>query len=145
MDIYGWDAAESALRAYIAVTAKALGVPPDSTCCTMGRPATGYIALDDRLPGFPDRDLALLWEDTRGWAAAIETHCGEDLIVVSYLGVDPVPAPHQVAGFVKDLLADAQPGSITPPEFPVTPDLLRRLAAFGYTGTHHWMTTRSSS
>lgn len=111
----------------------------------MDRPATGYLALEARLPGFPDRDLALIWEDTRGWAAAIETHCGEDLIVVAYLGIDPVPAPHQVAQFVDELLADKQPGMITPPEFPAGPELLRRLAAFGYTGTHQWMTTRSSS
>lgn len=128
MDKYGWDAAESALRAYLAVVADALGVPPKSTCAMPGPPASAYIALDEDLPGFPDRDLALLWEDTQGWAAAIETHSGEDVIVVAYLGKEVVPAPREVVAFLRDLLADAHPGQLEPPNFERCPDLTQRLA-----------------
>jgi hypothetical protein len=144
VDIYGWDAAESALRAYVGVVAEAVGVSPESTCCSIGRTAGAYLALDERLPGFPDRDLALIWEDTQGWAAAIETRCGED-IIVAYLGTGPVPAPRQVVAFVRDLLADRQPGRPEPPDFPRRPDLARELAAHGYIGTHHSMATRAPS
>jgi hypothetical protein len=145
VDIYGWNAAESALRAYVSAVAKAVGVPPESTCCSVGRAASAYLALDERLPGFLDRDLALIWEDTQGWAAAIETHSGEDIIVVAYLGTKPVPAPRQVAAFVRDLLADRQPGQPEPPDFPRSSALSRELAAHGYIGTHQSMTTRASS
>lgn len=145
VDIYGWDAAESALRGYVSVVANELGVPPESTCAMMSRPATAYIALDARLPGFPERDLALLWEDTHGWAAAIETHSGEDVIIVAYLGKEIVPELGEVVAFLRDLLTDAQPGQLEPPDFPPCPDLTRRLAAHGHTGTHQSMTTRSPS
>ncbi|GAA5160595.1 MULTISPECIES: DUF6292 family protein [Amycolatopsis] len=145
VDIYGWDAAESALQAYIAVVADALGVPPESTCAMTGRPASAYIALDERLPNFPDRDLALLWEDNQGWAAAIETHSGEDVIVVAYLGGEVVPPPSAVVGFLRDLLADKQPGQLEPPNFPPCADLTERLARHGYAGTSQSMITRSPS
>lgn len=145
MDIYGWDAAESALQAYVAVVADALGVPPESTCAMIGSPASAYIALEDHLPGFPDRDLALIWEDTQGWAAAIETHSGEDVIVVAYLGKEVVPPPGEVVTFLRNLLADAQPGQLEPPNFAPCADLTQRLATHGHTGTHQSMTTRSRS
>lgn len=143
MDIYDCDGAESALRAYVAVVAGALGVPEDSTCAMPGKPATAYIALEARLPAFPDRDLALLWEDTQGWAAAIETHSGEDVIVVSYLGIEVVPAPREVVAFLHALLADEQPGRIDPPNFEPRPDLVERLATYGYHGTRRSTITRS--
>lgn len=39
-----------------------------------------------------------------GWAAAIETHSGNDLIVVSYLDTTTVtPSPRLLARFVRDL------------------------------------------
>lgn len=34
-------------------------------------PANAYVALDERLPGFPDHDVALLWDERSGWSAAI--------------------------------------------------------------------------
>lgn len=145
MDSYGRDAAESALRAYVAAVATELGVPAKSTCATPGAPATAYIALEERLPSFPDRDLALLWEDTQGWAAAVETHSGEDVIVVSYLGGEVVPPPKEVVAFLRALLADEHPGRIEPPHFERRPDLIDLLATHGHTGTHQSMVTRSPS
>ncbi|TVT49904.1 hypothetical protein FNH05_16490 [Amycolatopsis rhizosphaerae] len=128
VDIYGWDTAESALRAYVGAIAEAVGVAAESTCCTVSRSATAYIALDEHLPGFPDRDLALIWDDSHGWAAAIETHCGEDLIVVAYLGEDLVPPPRKVVAFRDGLVADRQPGQLEPPEFEPPEDLAEWLS-----------------
>jgi uncharacterized protein DUF6292 len=136
VDIYGWDAAESALRGYVNAIAEGVGVPPESTFCTMSHPANAYIAIDEHLPGFPDRDLALIWEETQGWAAAIETHCGEDLIVLAYLGEDTMPDPEKVAAFRNDLISDCHPGQPEPPNFGPLSDLLAELQARGYAGAH---------
>ncbi|GHF63820.1 hypothetical protein FHX82_003111 [Amycolatopsis bartoniae] len=145
MDIYGWDAAESALQGYVSAVAEALGVPPESTCAMTGRPASAYIALEERLPNFPDRDLALLWEDTQGWAAAIETHSGEDVIVVAYLGGEVVPPAREVVAFLRDLLADRHPGQLEPPNFDRCPDLVERLARHGHRGPSRSMVSGSPS
>ncbi|MEC3982766.1 DUF6292 family protein [Amycolatopsis sp. H20-H5] len=63
--------------------------------CTIdhGTPVSAYDALEHRHPDYPDRDLALLWDERHGWAAAIETHCGEDLIVLRYLAGDTITPP----------------------------------------------------
>lgn len=66
---------------------------------------SAYLALDQHLPAFPGWDLALLWDEERGWSAAIETHSGEDLIVVSYPDCDTVVPPSDlVVRFVDGLL-----------------------------------------
>ncbi|MFC4003285.1 DUF6292 family protein [Prauserella oleivorans] len=130
MDIYGWDSTESALHAYVGAIVDAFDTRPEYTCSASTTPASAYVALDDRLPDFPDRDLALVWDEKQGWAAAIETHSGEDLIIVSYLGgQDPVPEPRRVVRFVEKLLAGAMPGQLEPPSFPSSPDLPRKLFA----------------
>jgi hypothetical protein len=93
-----------ALRRYLDGVADALGVGPESSTIDLDAAVSAYVALDDRLPAFPDRDLALLWDEEHGWSAAIETHCGEDLIVVSYLDARTVaPRVDLVARFVDDL------------------------------------------
>ena len=61
-------------------------------------PVSAYLALDERLPQYPDRDLALLWHEQHGWSAAVDTSCGEDLLVIGYLG-GPAVAPR--AGTVR--------------------------------------------
>ena len=38
-----------------------------------------YVALDGRLPDFPDHDVALLWNELTGWSAAVEDRRGERL------------------------------------------------------------------
>ncbi|GAB3721965.1 hypothetical protein GCM10027598_36260 [Amycolatopsis oliviviridis] len=45
-------------------------------------PVSAYVALDHRLPSHPDRDRALPWDEAHGWAIAIETHSGEDLVII---------------------------------------------------------------
>lgn len=95
-----------ALCGYLAATAEHLGVGLESCTVDVDLPTSAYLAVNRRLSQFPDRDLALLWDEVHGWAAAIETHSGEDLIVVSYLDTTTVtPSPRLVARFLRDLCA----------------------------------------
>jgi hypothetical protein len=98
------------LRRYLELVGTTVGVSEDLVVWTGDVPATAYIPLDGRLPGFPELDLALLWDEESGWAAAIETDSGYDLIAVSYLGGDVLPPPGEVKRFVISLLAGGRPG-----------------------------------
>lgn len=57
------------------------------------------------MPSHIGRDTALLWDERRGWAFAAETHSGENLLVLAYLGGELVPAPARVHGFVTAIRA----------------------------------------
>ncbi|EOD64783.1 DUF6292 family protein [Amycolatopsis vancoresmycina] len=97
----------SALLGYLRDVTAELGIGLESCTLDHDRPISAYVALDTRLPHYPDRDVALLWDEVRGWAAAIETHSGEDLIVLRYLGGPAVaPPPDRVARFVEALHED---------------------------------------
>ncbi|WP_433272176.1 DUF6292 family protein [Actinosynnema sp. CS-041913] len=102
------------LRWYVGLVATGLGLSGDGSYTDTEPPASAYLALDGRLPAFPERDLALLWDERLGWSAAVETHSGEDLIVLAYLGHDAVPAPEAVAAFVAELIRDHRPGDPRP-------------------------------
>ncbi|PPK65457.1 DUF6292 family protein [Actinokineospora auranticolor] len=109
--------AHRALRAYLHAVAAELGIGPESTTVDDDTPVSGYLAVDLRLPSHPGRDVALLWDERHGWSAAVETHSGEDLIVVGYLGGDTVaPSPARVARFTNALQrGDRAAASTTPP------------------------------
>jgi hypothetical protein len=95
------------LRDYLTAVGAAVGVGAESCTMDIDTPVSAYLALDWRLDRFPDRDLALLWDECHGWAAAVETHSGEDLIALAYLGGDDVlPEPQVVARFLADLGAN---------------------------------------
>ncbi|MFI5613668.1 DUF6292 family protein [Amycolatopsis sp. NPDC051903] len=95
---------DRALRGYLGRVAAAAGVGPESCTVDLDVPVSAYVALDRRLERFPDRDLALLWDEVHGWSAAIEASCGEDLIVLAYLEHDDVLAdPEDVARFLAAL------------------------------------------
>lgn len=106
------------LRAYVTAVAHALGIGEESTMIDAAAPASAYLALDGRLPSHPDRELALVWDERHGWAAAVETHSGEDLLLLAYL--DPrhglVPAPHIPAEFVTALRHGHLAGQPDPPD-----------------------------
>jgi hypothetical protein len=105
------------LRGYVAAVAAGLGVGFESCAIDATPPAWAYVALDVRVTRFPDRELALLWDERQGWSAAVETHSGEDLVVLTYRGGDLVPKPAEVAAFVTAVLADDQSvGQPGPPE-----------------------------
>jgi hypothetical protein len=95
------------LRDYLGEVAGLLGIGLESCVIDHDRPVSAYLALDARLPHYPDRDVALLWDECHGWSIAIEAHSGEDLIVLRYLGgATVVPEPRRVAQFLAAVRAD---------------------------------------
>jgi hypothetical protein len=105
------------LQRYVELVTEALGHTGHACHTQTEPPVTAYIPLDERIPAFPDREAALLWDERHGWCGAIETASGEDLIVVSYLGSDVLPTPRVVARFAAKLVAGAGPGQAEPPAF----------------------------
>lgn len=98
----------SRLNAYLEDVASALGLGMSSCVADLTGPATACLKLDWRLPGFPGRDVDLLWHEEHGWSAAVETHAGEDHVVVGYLGGRTVaPQPRRVVRFVETLRSGA--------------------------------------
>lgn len=95
---------EAALGRYVRAVAVEWRIGPEFCVVDAEEPAWGYIALAWRLPRYPGRDLALLWDERTGWSVAIETNSGEDLILVTGLGDDSVvPSPARVRRSVDHL------------------------------------------
>ena len=107
--------AERGLRDYVHRIATELNLGPEATYSEFADVATAYIALDHQLCDKPDRDLALIWDECQGWALAVETGCGEDLLVLYWYGSDLVPDPQEVAYFVRLALAGEWGDSMPPP------------------------------
>lgn len=128
MDFDSVTLAESDLRDYIRAIAADLEVPPGGVTSEVCEVSNAYLAFDRCLPDVPDRDVAVTWDEHRGWAVAIETHCGEDLIVLSFMGQDAVPDPLAVVDFVRAILDGERPGTTEPPHFDDRPALVKRLA-----------------
>lgn len=121
------------LTRYVGLVAEAIGIPPSACNCAPDLVGNAYIAVDGRMPRYPDRDVALLWDEENGWSAGIETGCGEDVIVLAYLGGEVVPPPATVADFLAELLADGYPGEPVPPGLRRVDDadgLERKLSAY---------------
>jgi hypothetical protein len=97
------DSVTRGLQRYVRLVSRALGLRGPCSYIQSDEPLSAYIALDGRFPRFPDRDVALLWDEHAGWSAAIETHSGEDLLVVAYLGDELLPPPDTVAAWVRGL------------------------------------------
>jgi hypothetical protein len=115
VETHAHGAAARGLRGYLRQVCRALGIGPEASCWEVDDRATAYVALDGRLPGYPDHDLALVWDEEHGWAAALETRSGDDMIVLCYLGWDVLPRPEVVVEFVTALRADDYPGQPDPP------------------------------
>ncbi|GAB2769279.1 DUF6292 family protein [Amycolatopsis magusensis] len=86
------------LRRYVRMVAGALGQQGDSFY-VQATPLAAYLALDGRLAAFPDRDVALIWDEQHGWALALETEGNEDPVVISRCPDGIRPAPRDVAAF----------------------------------------------
>ncbi|MFJ8913044.1 DUF6292 family protein [Amycolatopsis sp. NPDC102389] len=112
-----------AVWGYLAEVTEALGIGLESCTVDLDDPVSAYVALDERLATHPERDVALLWDEAHGWAVAIETHSGEDLIVLRYLGgKSGTPRPAEVVRFVRAVREDDHSvGQLTPPEFGALP------------------------
>ncbi|MEU7524443.1 DUF6292 family protein [Saccharothrix sp. NPDC042600] len=100
---YPDDARARALHAYVRQVSAALGLSGEQFC--VDPPATAYIALDSRLPHWPDREVALLWDQHYGWSLAVETHSGEDLLVHAHYDTALTPPAAEVAAWTAAVLA----------------------------------------
>lgn len=132
------DLAERGLRRYAAQVAAAVGTGPEGVWCEWADAPSAYIALDHRIPDYPDRDAALTWAAEQGWAIAVETGCGEDLLMTACLAGDVLPPPRTVGTWVRAVLAGRRaPCSATVHAgAAVDADLVGRLANW----TGHWET-----
>jgi hypothetical protein len=90
-----------------------LGLSGESSCVDQLKPLRVYIAVDGRLPGHPDRDVALLWTECHGWAIALED--GAELTVVAHLGGAVEPPPRTVARWVRRQFAKTSSSDVASP------------------------------
>ncbi|SEQ17978.1 DUF6292 family protein [Lentzea albida] len=97
------DSAVREVRHYLTQVVTGLGLRGDSSCADMEPMVTAYVALDGRLPDFPDHYVALVWNELTGWAVAVEDRLGE-LVEVARLEGDPRPSPDAVVSWVSGLL-----------------------------------------
>jgi hypothetical protein len=105
-DTFDPQRAENALRRCVAEVAIGLGVGAEGTSFELADRATMYLALDQRLRQFPGRDVAVVWDERRGWAVGVENRSGDDeLVMVAWYGPDLLPAPEEVVRFVRRVLA----------------------------------------
>jgi uncharacterized protein DUF6292 len=119
------------LLRYVHLVSEAVGLRGVCSFVQQDGPLSAYVALDGRLRGFPDHDVALLWEETRGWSAALETHSGADLLVVAHLGRGLLPPPGIVAAWTRRLFRRDLAGLAVEQPVPAPDDTLRqRLAAY---------------
>ncbi|WNV87830.1 DUF6292 family protein [Umezawaea sp. Da 62-37] len=105
------------LRRYVNLVTGALGLTGECSYVEVERPAGAYLALDGGLARFPDRDLALLWNEEHGWSMAVETDSAEDPLVLAHMGGDPLPSPGEVAEWTSNFLRvghDTRPAPATP-------------------------------
>ena len=113
----------TALWGYMGAVAQQLGVGIESVTVDLDPPTSAYIALDGQAPGHPDGELALLWDERHGWAAAVEANGGDEVIVLGYLGgVRAVAEPAEVKRFIDAVRSGWEPPK-RPPEFAPTDDL----------------------
>lgn len=127
----GLGAAARGLRQYLLAVAAKLDAP--AWFCEVDVPAGAYVALERRLARFPGHETALLWDERDGWAVAVESATGDEVIVLAYLGEDVLPPPEAVVEFVAGLYGEKYPGRPDPPDFrrPGTADGFdERLAAY---------------
>ncbi|HEU5472656.1 MAG TPA: DUF6292 family protein [Actinophytocola sp.] len=127
------------LHRYVRLVADALGLGGEGWYVQL-EPAstTVYLPLQARLDRFPDRDVALLWDEENGWSVAVESHSSEDLIVLGYLGLDVLPGPRVVAQFATGVMAGWDCGRPKPPRLRSAgaEDSLRRRLS-GYAASVH--------
>lgn len=109
---------------YIESVAAEFGVGLESCTIDEDTPVSAYLALDIPLPHLPDRDVALLWDEERGWTIGIEGRWGEDLLPARHLGESLCPPPARVRRFVSDVPTVTHPrhSDTSPPMFRTASD-----------------------
>lgn len=136
MDLDVQGAPARGLRRYVRLVAEAIGVGTEASTVQFDHPVSVYLALDRRHPTFPDRDLALLWDERFGWALGAEADSSADVQVVGYLAVDVLPLPEIVAKYVETACRTGDRGVPVAPTFdPV--DLVSQLIGYATRGRDH--------
>ncbi|WP_439657116.1 DUF6292 family protein [Lentzea sp. HUAS TT2] len=97
------DSAARRVRHYVRQVVTGLGLRGDSSCIDAEPRVGAYVALDGRLPDFPEHYVALVWNELAGWSVAVENRLGE-LVEVARMGGDPRPAPAAVVRWTNSLL-----------------------------------------
>ncbi|MFD5830308.1 DUF6292 family protein [Lentzea sp. NPDC060358] len=97
------DSVDRRVRQYVREVVTGLGLRGDSSFVEADPRPAAYVALDGRLPDFPDHYVALVWDELTGWSVAVEDRIGE-LVEVERLGGDVRPAPLVVVDWVTGLL-----------------------------------------
>jgi hypothetical protein len=118
------------LRRYARLVERALRLGGGGYYVQTEPTASIYLPLPNRLSSFPDHDVALYWDERRGWAIGIEVD-HDDLTLLTVLPGDPLPKPRDVAAFVDTFYAGHVPDN--PPPRSVQTDrgeLARRLARY---------------
>jgi hypothetical protein len=134
MELEFSSAAARGLARYVRLIASELDLAEHGYYTQLDTPAHAYLALDTRAEDHPTQDAALVWDEVHGWAVAVESRA--DLVVLSYLGDDVLPAPRVVAALTRQVLAGTAPVRATPPalrEADDHDDLPARLASYART------------
>lgn len=109
------DAAVAELHDYARAVARALGVVGDSWCVQAEPHAEIYLALDIRLERFPEQDVALLWQERRGWSVVVETSGEDALVVVETRRGGVRPAACQVVRWAEEVFGRWSTAAPVPP------------------------------
>ena len=64
------DSAARRVRHYVRQVVTGLGLRGDSSCIDAEPRVGAYVALDGRLPDFPEHYVALVWNELAGWSVA---------------------------------------------------------------------------
>lgn len=126
------DTAARGLRRYVQLVSRSVGLRGEGSYTQADEVAHAYIALDGSLPSFPDHDVALLWDETHGWSAAVEQRSGGEPRVVARLAGDVLPAPETVATWARSLFRQHRTTESPTPQRPRPRggDLQQRLHEF---------------
>src|SRR5690606_41659489 len=99
---------ERGLRAYVRLVAALVGAGPSAQWCEWADSANAYIALEDRLPDRPTRDLALMGDDERRWAGGMERGAGGELFILASYTEGLPPAPATVVVVIRPVVTRAR-------------------------------------
>lgn len=124
------DSVARGLRGYVRLVTRSVGLRGECSYVQTDEVAHAYVAIDGALPLFPGQDVALLWDEKSGWAAAVEHRNGSEPQVVARLGGDVLPSPEAVAEWARGLFHQHRAGPGTPRPTQRGGDLQERLASY---------------
>jgi hypothetical protein len=128
MVLESWGRTALGLHEYLRQVAEACGCSGEAFSVQHEPQFSGYLPLETRVPAFPEVDVALVWDERTGWSAVLETTTNE-LVTLTYLTTELVPAPAVVAAFASN------PGSgATSPVEPAGEDVHALLAEYAVAG-----------